>query len=109
MGYKSISNPYNTVFKQNVVSALYHDIYILPETHCLNNETVEFDSYTIYKNNRIPHANTTKGSGGISIAIHSTVLQCHTILNVFQGIDGQLPIKMKCTILKPLYEVERLS
>ena len=88
MGFKSIRNPYNTTFKQHVVAALYHDIYIFSETHCLNNETVDFDSYSIYKNNRIPHTNTTKGSGGIAIAIHSSLLQCHTILRVFQGIDG---------------------
>ena len=96
MGFKSIRNPYNTIFKQHVVAALYHDIYIFSETHCLNNETVSFDSYTIYKNNRIPLANVTKGSGGIAIAIHSTLLECHTILSVLQGIDGQLAIKMKC-------------
>ena len=98
MGFKSIRNPYNTTFKQHIVAALYHDIYIFSETHCLNNETVDFDSYTIYKNNRIPHTNVTKGSGGIAIAIHSSLLQCHTILSVFQGIDGQLAIKMKCNI-----------
>lgn len=98
MGFKSNSNPYNTVFKQHVVAALYHDIYILPETHCLNDETVTFDSYTIYKQNRVPHANVTKGSGGIAIAIHSSVIECHTILSVFRGIDGQVAVKMKCNL-----------
>ena len=99
MGFKSIRNPYNTSFKQHVVAAYYNDIYILPETHCLNEEKIEFDSYTIYQNNRVPRANVTKGSGGIAIAIHSTLLECHTchtILSVFRGINGQLAIKLRC-------------
>ena len=96
MGFKSTCNPYNTVFKQQVVTSIYHDIYILPETHCLNNDVVEFDSYVVYQNNRIPDTNVTKGSGGIAIAIHNTVMECHTILSVIKGIDGQLAIKMKC-------------
>ena len=64
MGFRSFRNPYNTTFKQHVVAALYHDIYIFPETHCLKNDKVEFDNYTVYSNNRVPHANVTKGSGG---------------------------------------------
>ena len=96
MGYKSNRNPYNCIFKQQVVASLYHDIYILPETHCLNDEIVKLDSYIVYQNNRIPHTNAVKGSGGIAIAIHSTVVECHTILSVYKGIDGQLAIKMKC-------------
>ena len=96
MGYKSNRNPYNCIFKQQVVASLYHDIYILPETHCLNDEIVELDNYIVYQNNRIPHANAIKGSGGIAIAVHSTVVECHTILSVYKGIDGQLAIKMKC-------------
>ena len=95
MGFKSIRNPYNTTFKQHVLAALYHDIYILPETHCLGDETVELDSYTVYKNNRVPQANITKGSGGIAIALHSSVVESHTILSVYYGVDGQLAIKMK--------------
>ena len=96
MGFRSFRNPYNTTFKQHVVAALYHDIYIFPETHCLKNDTVEFDSYIVYHNNRVPHTNVTKGSGGIAIAIHSTVLEYHTILGVYNGVDGQLAVKMQC-------------
>ena len=96
MGFKSLRNPYNTTFKQHVVAALYHDIYIFPETHCLNNDIVEFDNYTVYSNNRVPHANVTKGSGGIAIALHSSVLEFHTILGVYCGVDGQLAVKMQC-------------
>ena len=96
MGFKSTRNPYNTLFKKQVVSALYHDIYIFPETHCLNDEKIDFDSYAIYQNNRVPHSNAKKGSGGIAIAVHSSVLSCHTMLSVLYGVDGQIAIKLKC-------------
>ena len=95
MGFKSLKNPYNTLFKQQVVAAIYHDIFIFPETHCLNDENVEFDDYVIFQNNRVPHVRAIKGSGGIAIAIHSSVLSCHTILSVCNGIDGQITVKMK--------------
>ena len=83
-------------FKQNVVAALYHDFIILPETHCLPNELIEFENHTIYQNNRVPYRNGTHGSGGIAIAIHNTVLDCHNLLSVFKGIDGQIGIKIQC-------------
>ena len=89
MGFKSFRNPCNTVFKQQVVAALYHDIYIFPETHCLNDENIVFDNYIIYQNNRVPHPNAKRGSGGIAIAVHSSVISCHTILSVLYGIDGR--------------------
>ena len=92
MGFKSLKNPYNTLFKQQVVAAIYHDIFIFPETHCLNDENVEFDDYVIFQNNRVPHVRAIKGSGGIAIAIHSSVLSCHTILSVCNGIDGQITV-----------------
>ena len=98
MGFKSVRNPCNTLFKQHVVAAIYHDIYIFPETHCLNDEKVTFDGYVIYQNNRVPHARAIKGSGGIAIAIHSSVLSCHTILSVCNGVDGQITIKMKINL-----------
>lgn len=96
MGFKSKTNPCNTLFKQNVVAALYHDIYIFPETHCIKDEIIHFDGYSIYHKNRVPHARAIKGSGGIAIAIHSSVISCHTILSVFYGVDGQIAVKMKC-------------
>ena len=96
MGFKSTRCPYNLLFKQQVVASLYHDIFIFPETHCLNDEIVQFDSYVIYHNNRVPHPRAVKGSGGIAIAIHSSVISCHTILSVLKGVDGQIAVKMKC-------------
>ena len=80
MGFKSTRCPYNLLFKQQVVASLYHDIFIFPETHCLNDEIVQFDIYVIYHNNQVPHPRAVKGSGGIAIAIHSSVISCHTIL-----------------------------
>ena len=96
MGYKSLKNPCNTVFKQQVVASLYHDIFIFSETHCHKDETVYFDNYVVYNNNRV--TNAKKGSGGISIALHKSVVNSHTILSVVCGIDGQLSLKMKCNL-----------
>ena len=96
MGYKSLKNPCNTVFKQQVVASLYHDIFIFSETHCRKDETIEFDNYVIYSNNRTVNANSKKGSGGISIALHESIVNSHTILSVVRGVDGQLSLKMKC-------------
>ena len=78
------------------MTTLYYDFYILPEIHCLPNETIEIDNYTVYQNNRTPHGNVNLGSGGIAIAIHDSVLECHTIKSVIKGIDGQIAIKLKC-------------
>ena len=94
MGFKSVKNPYNTLFKQQVVGYLYHDIYIFSETHSLGKECVQFDNYKIYCNNRVPHANVTKGSGGIAIALHHSVVESHTMLSVVEGEDGQIEIQM---------------
>ena len=95
MGFQSIRNPSNTIFKQQVISVLYHDFFILSETHCLRNEEVTLDEYKVYHNNRIPSSNVRKGSGGIAIAIHESILSCHTILSVFRGVDGQIAIKLQ--------------
>ena len=78
------------------MSSLYHDFYILPETHCLPNETFVISNYTVYQNNRTPYGNVNLGSGGIAIAIHNSILDCHTIKTVIKGIDGQIAIKLKC-------------
>ena len=98
MGFRSMNNPNNTVFKQQVVSKVYHDIFIFTETHCKGDESVEFDNYVIYKNNRIPHIKAKKGSGGIAIGIHCSVMNSHTMLSVFCGVDGQIAIKIRCNV-----------
>ena len=35
-----------------------------------------------------------RGSGGIAIAIHNTVLAYHTIVSIVRSLDGQLAIKL---------------
>ena len=95
MGFFSAKNPSNTTFKQQVISLLYHDVYILAETHCLKDKKLTLDDYIVYQNNRIPHRNVVKGSGGIAVALHRSLLNFHTILSVVKGIDGQIAIKMK--------------
>ena len=94
-GFHSVSKPYNKVFKQTVVGNVYSDFWILPETHCQENDLIEIDNFTIYQNNRIINVNNRRGSGGIAIAIHNTVLETHEVVAIFKGIDGQLALKLK--------------
>ena len=84
-GIKSTRNPYYTTFKLNVISSLCNDFYILPETHWLPNKTFVISNYTVYQNNRTPYENVNLGSGGIAIAIHNSILDCHTIKTVIKG------------------------
>ena len=62
-GFHSITNDYN---KQTVVANLYSDFWIIPEIHCLQNQSIEFESFTIYQYNRIVNTKNRRGSGGIS-------------------------------------------
>ena len=98
MGFRSTKNPANTLFKQVVVEALYHDIYIFPETHSTNDDKVVFTNYEIFSHNRVPPRNVNKGSGGIAIALHLSLVASHTILSVNYGVDGQIALKIKCNI-----------
>ena len=68
----------------------------LVETHCVQKETVEFNDYIVYSHNRLLNVNSKKGSGGIAIAFHKSVIECHTILSVYYGVDGQLAVKLRC-------------
>ena len=89
------TNGYNNFFKQTVVAKLYSDFWIIPEIHCLQNQSIEFESFTIYQYNRIVNAKNRRGSGGIAIAIHNSVLETHIVVGVFKGNDGQLGLKLK--------------
>ena len=97
-GFRSVSKPYNTIFKQTVIANFYSDFWILPETHCFQNEVINLDSFTIYQNNRKVNPKHRRGSGGIAIAIHNSVLETHVVIGVFKGIDGQLGLKLKNTL-----------
>ena len=88
-------NPYNQIFKQTLIANFYSDFWILPEIHCLQNDKIDLESYTVYQYNRVSSVRNRKGSGGIAIAIHNTVLESHVVIGVFKVIDGQLAVKLK--------------
>jgi hypothetical protein len=94
-GFRSLTNPYNTEFKRNVISVMYFDLLILPEIHSLPHESITIDNYKIFQFNRLNQGNARRGSGGIAIAIHLSVLDSHVVLSVNKGLDGQLSIKLK--------------
>ena len=97
-GFFSKRNNDYMEFKLNVMYNVYHDFFILPETHCLPDETIEIENYTLYQNNRDPKNKKGIGSGGIAIAVHESVLASHEIISIIKGIDGQIAIKLKCKI-----------
>ena len=77
------------------MTSLYSDFWVLPETHCLENDIISLESYTIYQYNRIVPSKNRRGSGGIAIAVHNSVLETHVLIGIFKGIDGQLGLKLK--------------
>ena len=97
-GFNSISKPYNTTFKKEVICNLYSDFWIIPETHCRDDECIEIDKFKIFQNNRKVNDNNRRGSGGIAIAVSNSVLETHSVVNISKGIDGQLAIKLKNTL-----------
>ena len=94
-GFYSLTNPYYTEFKKHVISSIYFDVLILPETHTLSHQFIEIENYQIYQNNRPTLGNARRGSGGIAIAIHHSVLESHTVLSIIKGADGQMSIKLR--------------
>ena len=70
---------------------------ILCETHCLNDDIVTIDNYTIYQHNRQPQGGERRGSGGILIAIKNTILFSHEVLGIYKTADGILGLKMRQT------------
>ena len=74
-GFKSLSKPYNTIFKQTIINSLYSDFWVLPEIHCLKDDVIRLDSYTVYQYNRVVPSKNRRGSGGIAIAVHNSVLE----------------------------------
>jgi hypothetical protein len=94
-GFYSVRNPYYLTFKLNVIKYLYFDILVIPEHHCLNDQSIEIDNYQIFQFNRQNAGNLRHGSGGIAIALHKTLLNTHIVVGTYKGIDGQLAIKIK--------------
>ena len=65
------------------MTSIYFDILILPEHHCLPNETFEIDNIKMYQNNRpVIGCGARCGSGGIAIAINNSVLDTHVVVPV---------------------------
>ena len=94
-GWLSNTNPYNTSFKQYVLKCLDVDILILCETHCLNADIITIDSYTIFQHNRQPQGGERRGSGGIAIAIKTSLFFTHELLGVYKTADGILGLKLR--------------
>ena len=74
---------------------MYSDFWIIPETHCREKEILEIDNFTVFQVNRKVNDNNRRGSGGIAIAVNSSLLETHTIEGVYRGIEGQLGLKLK--------------
>ena len=83
-GFHSLSKPYNTQFKKMVLENIFADFWIITETHCRDNENIDLESYEVFHNNRIVLNSNRKGSGGIAVAINKSVLETHSIENIFK-------------------------
>ena len=96
-GWKSLLNPDNQRFKQNLIKTLDLDIYLLSETHCLNNETVEIDGFKVYNYNRqYTSSKNKRGSGGVAIALNKKLLVNHVVVSISRGNhEGILAIKLR--------------
>ena len=94
-GWFSTKNPYYTEFKLNVLKCMNVDIVILCETHCINNQSIKIEDYTVYQHDRQPQGGGRHGSGGVAIAIKNCLLFSHEILGMFKNYDGIIGIKLK--------------
>ena len=87
-GWFSSKNPYYTEFKLNVLKCMNVDIVILCETHCLNDQTIRIENYTVYQHNRQPQGGGRHGSGGVAIALKNSLLFSHEILGIYSRDCG---------------------
>ena len=95
-GWITIKNNHTLDFKHNVVKFINVDFLILPETHCLPHQKIVIENYTLFQNNRSNQANSSRGSGGIAVAIKNDILKDHQIISIFSNsVDGQIGIKLK--------------
>ena len=96
-GWFSNTKPYNNIFKKLVMKCLNVDIVILCEIHCLNDDTISIDNYTIFQHNRQPQGGGRRGSGGIAIAIKNSIFFTHEVLGIYKTADGILGLKLRET------------
>ena len=94
-GWHSTRNPYNNEFKMNVLKCMNVSIVILCETHCLNDQTIEIENYTVYQHNRQPQGEVRRGSGGVAIALKNSLLFSHEVLGIYKNYDGIMGIKLR--------------
>ena len=94
-GWYSSKNPYYTEFKLNVLKCMNVDIVVLCETHCINEQTINIDNYTVYQHDRNPKDGGRLDSGGVAIALKNKLFFSHKILGIYKTYDGIIGIKMK--------------
>ena len=101
-GFFSNRNPYYLEFKLNVIKYLCVDFLVIPETHCMDNQIIEIENFTVVQLNRpLNNANLRRGSGGLAIAINNNILMSHSIVSIYKnGTDGLLGIKLTNNITK---------
>ena len=95
-GWFSFSNPYNLDYKLSVIKYLCVDILVIPETHCMENQTIKIDNFTVFQQNRtLSNPNLRKGSGGIAIAVNNSIMQYHSVVSIHKNdTDGILGLKL---------------
>ena len=95
-GWNSIKNNYLMDFKKNIIHFVHADFLVLPETHCLPDQKIEIENYTLFQNNRKVLTNCVRGSGGIAIAVKNDILNDHIIIAAINDkVDGQIGLKLK--------------
>ena len=96
-GWNSTTNPDNRYFKENALKMINLDIFLISESHCLREETLEIAGFKTFQYNRSKISNRAiKGSGGVAIAINNRLLINHTVITVYKGnSDGILAVKLK--------------
>ena len=77
---------------------MYSDFWMIPETHCRDDESIEIDTFKNFQNNCKVSDNNRRGSGGNAIAVSNSVLETHSIVSFYNGIDKQIAIKLKNTL-----------
>ena len=94
-GWFTERNPYYLEFKLNVLTYLNASFIILTETHCMDNQVISIDNYTVFQQNRkLANINSRRGSGGVIVAINNSILDNHKVLSVYKN-DGLLGIKIE--------------
>jgi hypothetical protein len=71
------------------------DIISICETHLLDNEVINVNSYTWFGFNRLEiHRNAPKGSGGVGLLLRNSLPETHNVKVVDTSYDGILIVKL---------------